>query len=74
MLARLRGTGRLDVQVVWKEQDSAELDRLAPRQQGQSAINGRSSAHLCNARRCLQPVTSADELESQLAALQGETA
>jgi uncharacterized protein YyaL (SSP411 family) len=74
MLALLRGTGRLNVQVVWKEQDSAELDRLAPRQQGQSAINGRSSAHLCNARRCLQPVTSADELESQLAALQGETA
>jgi len=69
MLEVLRKTTSLDVQVLWKERDSAELDRIAPRQQGQTPLNDRSTAYLCSDRRCLEPVADAAGLQARIASL-----
>jgi uncharacterized protein len=69
MLDVARRNGELQILTIWKQAGSEVLDRLAPRQQGQIAIDKRSTAYLCSGRRCLEPVTTAAELQDQLATL-----
>lgn len=66
MLTRLRQEGRLRIQVLWKQGEDAQLDQLAPRQQRQAALDGDTTAYLCSGRRCLEPVKTVDELQTQI--------
>ncbi|HKI50999.1 MAG TPA: hypothetical protein VJ995_02920, partial [Geothermobacteraceae bacterium] len=69
MLQVLRGQELPRVLILWKGTQNAELDRLAPRQRGQMALNGLSTVYLCSGRRCLEPTTDIDQLDGHLNSL-----
>jgi uncharacterized protein len=69
MLQVLRGQGLPGVLIIWKERPDPELDRLAPRQQDQLALDGLSTVYLCSGRRCLEPTTTTVQLTIQLNSL-----
>ena len=69
MLTMLRQARHPRLLLLWRGHNDDDLDRLAPRQKGQAARNGRTTTYLCSGRRCLPPATSCDALRKQLAEL-----
>ena len=66
MLRVLRDQRGAELLALWKEGPDDRLNRLAPRQRSQQALDGRSTVYLCSGRRCLEPVTTVQELLRQL--------
>lgn len=66
MLRVLRDRRGAELLTLWKEGPDDRLDQLAPRQRSQQALDGRSTVYLCSGQRCLEPVTTVQELLRQL--------